>query len=812
MHKIDLEGTWELSEQQQAEAIAATVPGDVYSALLAAGRIPDPYYGMNEKDVQWVAEKTWVLKRKVTVGAEVLAEDALWLSFESIDTFSEVRVNGTLVGTSDNMFQKQLFDVKGSLREGQNEIEVTLLPPVPRAREFAKKLRFPLPGCDNEDRNTLRKVQCHFGWDWGPKIITAGIYQGAALVATSGARIDYVSTAQEHAPSRCTVRVRVEATATRGGVQPLSIRLGDQKLAETVSLSVGTNVIERSITVEGPRLWWPVGQGEQRLYELEVKLGDASLERKIGLRSVEVLHEPDAEGNRPMTFRINGRDIFCKGANWIPADALPSRQTPEHCRMLLDAALDAHMNMIRVWGGGQYEPDWFYSMCDELGIMVWQDMMFACATYPTDEAYLESVRKEVTHQIKRLQDHPSIVLWCGDNENMVGLGWHKETKTHRARHVVNYDRLNHGVLERTIRALDPGREFWPSSPCNGPHDFAEDPNNDKNGDIHYWTVWHGRKPFEVTYEIKPRFASEFGYQSFPSMETVGSFATEDQWNVTSPVMEWHQRSGPGNAYINELMGLYYRLPPSFAGFVWVSQLQQARGLKLMLEYFRTLRPYCMGALYWQLNDVWPVCSWASLEYSGKWKLLHYTARQAYAPITAIALQKSAANVELYVVSDEARKFEGTLGIEILDLTGKVLSREEKKVTLDDAGSLLVDTLDLAKLPLAKNECFLRLELNGQGVSIENVHLFDAPKRYELPKASVRTEVTYQGDQPVVTVSTDQPAFFVTLEALGVAGHFDDGCTLVLPGRPKRIAFHARGSLDRASFEKGLLVEHLRATY
>ena len=471
---------------------------------------------------------------------------------------------------AQNAFRRYRPDVTGALRTGRNTISVLIRSATRVAAELALSQPFPIPYAAQNSPipygNMLRKPACHFGWDWNLAIAPLGIYGAIALRPVRQARIEHVQTAQQHHDDgSVSVDVAVTLFGARAGTAPLTIRFAGQERQIEVELETGESVHTARFTIDRPELWWPAGAGAQTLYPLDVACDGDVVRRRIGLRRLELLTNADAAGAR-FALRVNGHEVFCRGANWIPADALPSRATPELTRKLLAAAADANMNMIRVWGGGFYEQDFFYDLCDELGLLVWQDFMFACNLYPSTPEFLAEVRAEVDHQVRRLGSHPSIAIWCGDNELIGALTWFEESRNNRDRYLVNYDRLNR-TIEQTMRAADPGATWWPSSPSPGTLSFGDAWHDDSSGDMHFWSVWHEGRDFEHYRDVRPRFCSEFGFQSFPSSAVVRRFATsDDDLNIVSPVMEWHQKNAGGNARIAETMLRYFRFPEGFEQF------------------------------------------------------------------------------------------------------------------------------------------------------------------------------------------------------------------------------------------------------
>ncbi len=511
-----------------------------------------------------------------------------------------------------------------------------------------------------------------------------------------------------------------------------------------------------------------------------------------------------------MMFRVNGVAITAKGANWIPADARPSNQTPERYRQLLEDAVAANMNMIRVWGGGMYEQDTFYNLCDELGLLVWQDLMFSCALYPSTPAFLEDVREEVRYQVNRLADHPALALWCGDNEVIGAIGWYPESKTNREKYVVNYDRLNRTLAE-VVEQEDTSRRFWASSPCNGELDFGDAWHDDNCGDMHFWDVWHSGKSFDAYYTVKPRFCSEFGFQSWPSLPTVKAFAQEDDWNVTSPTFEQHQKNGRGNSIITEMITRYFRFPTSFENQLYLSQVQQALAIKTASEYWRAYKDHCRGILYWQLNDCWPVSSWSSLEYSGRWKQLHYHARRFFAPHLATFIQENG-TLSLHVVSDSR---------ENVSFTGKVMKISWAGEILENWPLAVTAEADCAKtvwqIPMEDGQCirdgFYHVVLENTETTIENSHFPCAFKRARLEKANITWHVFENESGCFIELDCENPAFFVHLEYTGT-GRFEDSSFTLLPstltGKKRQVRFV--GDASQQELEAGLTVYDLRSTY
>jgi beta-mannosidase len=765
MNTIELAGMWSLSDLQE-HTLSAHLPGDNYSALWEAGVIPDPYYGRNEDLVQWPRERTWVFSKEFDVDTELLQNKYVFLNLDSIDTLAEIRLNGKLIGTTENMFIRFRCEVKSLLKIGTNVLEIKIFPPGPEADKRAADLSFPLKWSINNQmpyQNLIRKVQCHSGWDWGITLVVCGIYGKMYLQGVDHASIDHVYTEQNHQNGKCILKVTAELT---GDEEEIVFKFNGEVRKITAS---GT--AETTFTVENPKLWFPLEYGDQELYTLTVSAGKSKITKKIGLRKVELIREKDEAGSS-MYFKINDIPVFCKGADWIPVDAMPRRMTREVYQRLISDAAAVHMNMLRVWGGGLYEEEDFYEICDELGILVWQDCMFSCAEYPSEGKFMESVEQETEYQIKRLRDHASIVLWCGDNEIAEQLGG---TGSLFYTQLANYDRFNQN-LERAVRKADPTRMFWPSSPCNGPLECYGSWSDDTKGDLHYWDVWHGGKPFEAYYTVKPRFCSEFGYQAFPDISTVRKYGGK---NVTDPIMEKHQKNNAGNMKILNMFSRYFPFPGGLENFVYLSQVQQALAIRTGVEFWRSLRPHCMGALYWQLNDNWPVASWSSIDYYGNWKLLHYAARRFFAPQLATARINEDKEAEFTIVNDALEEKSGLLRIEKMSFKGEILETRELQINVP-AGS----SVSAVKWPIpASEEYFLHYEWKD----CKN-DLFLMPyKSCSLGKADIRIQKVGNGFE----LETDVTAFFVSLEMEGVV--WSDNMFTLLPDRPVTI-YAVRGEI------------------
>jgi beta-mannosidase len=816
--ELHLGGDFSLSSPTYETRATIALPGDVHTALLRAGEIPDPYFADNEQAVMWVNHTAWAVERRFEAGAADLG-GYLTLTLENVDCIARVLLNGEEIARTQNTFIRYDIDVTDRVRAGHNtlRIEFDVTRRVAAAR--ADTHPFPIPftynyltnGLEGVHMNFVRKPACHAGWDWGICLMPTGVYGRMVLRRSRLARQESVQVDQKHTKSGVQLILTTRLFAFAEGEVELIHEFDGATIGGKVRVTRGENVLTHRIKVGEPRLWWPAGQGEQPLYTLTTRLDGEVTARRIGLRKLEWVVEKDRI-DHSFKCRINGRDITMMGANWIPADAIPSRISREVVRDLLESARAANMNMLRIWGGGQYEPDWFYAFCDELGILIWHDFMFSCMSYPSNREFLDDVRVEVTQQVRRLGHHACIALWCGDNEVIGSLSWYPETKANPERYVANYDRLN-SMLGRIVEDEDPSRRFWPSSPSLGYLDFSDGWHSDTRGDLHYWDVWHSAKPFEAYRTVNPRFASEFGFQSFTSMNVIESFTRPEDRNPSSPVMESHQRNEGGNARILETMTRYFRFPSGFDQMVFLSQVQQGLAIKTAIEYWRSTKPRCMGTLYWQLNDTYPVASWASLDYGGQWKLLHYMARRFFLPVTVVAVpDPETGKITFRAVNDTAQKAEIRLEIRAVNVAGgdRVLHTGAATVSPDAAAT--VGQIALAELE--EDEFLFISWTDGAGRLLgENDFFPKAYKYYDLPQAKVRAKWSGGDEAPVLTLSTDRPALFVTA-SVDVPGYFSDNALTLLPGREARLGFTPRlgARVTQKALAAGLVIRHLGETY
>jgi beta-mannosidase len=785
MQKQSLSGTWQFRPCGTEEWLPASVPGGVHTDLLALGKIPDPFVADNELKVMWVAENDWEYRRSFHVDAGLLAGENVVLVCDGLDTIADLYLNGTYVGHAENMFRRWEWEVKSLLREGSNELLITFGSPVRFIT--ARQAQLPLQGGgDIPGGPHLRKAPCHWGWDWGPKLPPIGVWKDIRLEGYS-VRFENVHVRQSIGQYSATITADTQVEVT--GEADLNVLMkvtgpdGEQFTA-TESLASfiegGDSFTDLSVEIPDPQLWWPKGYGAQPLYEVEVTLKQDKniLDQrifKIGLREIELCQEQDQWG-KEFTFYVNGVRLFAKGADWIPADSLPTRITESYLEGLLKSAVDANMNMLRVWGGGYYPEDMFYDLCDRYGILIWQDFMFACGIYPADADFFENFRVEAIENIRRLRHHAALALWCGNNEMEQGWcdwGWNKPDDPLNQRLKDGYDRMFHHMLPDLLRVEDPDHPYWPSSASA--NTAFEGANNQVQGDCHYWDVWHGRKPFTAYRTQYPRFMSEFGFQALPPLKTIATYADPADWNMTSYIMEHHQRSGSGNGLMIAQMTDAFRMPKDFSSLVYLSLLLQAEGIRYGVEHWRRNRNRVSGTLIWQLNDCWPVASWASLDYFGRWKALHYAARRFYAPLL-LSVAEEGKTMRVHVTSDVVHPVDVIVRWRLELLNGKCLSSGEKQLRAMALADTLVDTYDFSTLVTDENKrkvVFVAgMWRDGKLVS-QSITPFVANKHLELRRPGLKVQSHVEGKTLWVDVSSHSLARFVELSIDGADAVFSD---------------------------------------
>src|SRR5882672_1510819 len=770
---------WQFREVGKEDWRPAIVPGCVHTDLLNNKLIDDPFYRDNEQKLQWIGKTDWEYQTSFNLTTEIFARKNLELVFAGLDTYADIFLNNEALLSTDNMFRTWRVNAKRLAKPGANTLRIRFRSPINEVLPIMAKMDYELPAGNDQGEKTsphTRKAPYQYGWDWGPRFVTSGIWRSVYLEVWDKARVDdlhILPTQVTAAAARLTAEVEVVANSNSSATIVVD-NLTDKSIAaqRVVSLTPGSNRVSLDFVVARPALWWPNGLGAHPLYTFKARLlingkpFDETTTR-TGLRSLELRQQRDESG-KSFTFVINGVPVFAKGGNWIPADSFPTRISKAKYRQLLESVRDTNMNMLRAWGGGIYERNDFYELCDEMGILVWQDFMFGCSMYPGDQAFLDNVRQEAIDNVKRLRNHPSIVIWVGNNEIETAWkhwGWKDQLP---ASLWDDYLKIFHGVLPEVCSSLDPSRPYWPSSPSSN---LEDEPDSQKMGDVHYWQVWHAALPFSEYEKQFPRFMSEYGFQSFPQLETVNTYTVPADHDIKSPVMMAHQRHPRGNQLIREYMLREYPEPKDFESFLYVSQVLQAEGIKIGAEHLRRIMPHNMGSLFWQLDDCWPVASWSSIDYTGRWKALQYYAHRFYGDIL-VSPHEENGNLNFYVVSDRLQTTAARLQVSLLDFQGRALWSRQQDVNVSALSSksylnIPVDTLLTGKDPKSVF-VFAELLVDGKPVS-RNEHFFQPFKNLLLPRPEISAEVVRTQAGFRVTLSSDKLASDVYLSAPNYAG-------------------------------------------
>lgn len=733
------------SPKDDGTFIPGTIPGSVYSFLLANGQMDDPYYRDNELKALKLMEQDFCFKKTFAVTQEILACETIELECLGLDTVCDLSINGKELGSACNMHRNWQFSVTGMLVEGNNDIEIHFHSPTKYIKE--KDAIEHVGGSKHAMRGFphLRKAHCMFGWDWGPRLPDAGIWKDIRLVGNDSSRIEEVYITQEH--SKGSVGICVQVSQSR-----------DAKVAIRLENPGGKiSVLEngKPFLVEDPELWWPNGLGAQPLYTVRVSLAEGkktvdSSTKRIGLRTMELSRKKDAWGES-FSHCVNGVDFFAMGADYIPEDNILSRITPQKTRKLLQQCKMANFNVIRVWGGGYYPSDAFYDACDELGLVVWQDLMFACANYPLDYDFEDNITAEIEENVKRLRHHPSLGLWCGNNEMEKFETVYEYDGSEKTKAI--YIRMYEHIIPHILHRVDPGSVYWPSSPSSG--GSFDNPDDPDRGDVHYWEVWHGGVPFSEYRKFFFRYVSEFGFQSFPCMKTIKDFTVPADLNIFSRIMEMHQRNEGANGRILTYLSKTFLYPTNFETLVYVSQLLQAEAIKYGVEHWRRNRGRCMGAVYWQLNDIWPVASWSSIDYFGRWKALHYFAKRFFSPVmisceesgegstrTSVVMEPNgpvSTLAKLCVANETRENIQGTVKWALRDSSSVIVEQGSQEIQVEALHSLWLAELDFHCTDFLENHLFFSFSVGEKIVSSGSV-LFTEPKYYHFADPQLQCEV------------------------------------------------------------------------
>ena len=772
MQTYTLNGTWQLSAGHRSlESVDMQIPGTVLSGLLAAGKIKDPFYRTNEDATRALFWKDYVFTRTFDVDEELLAQQHIVLVCEGLDTLAEISINGTFLAKTDNMHRTWKFQAKKLLHPGKNEIQIVFRSVLRFIEDYPyeahKKINY-IPCGSMKGNQLLRKAHSMFGWDWGPQTIDAGIFRDIYLQGYSHARIEDIRIHQQHAKN-VSVQTSITLSESVPG-QKLCVELSedgaDKPLQTKLCKTNADGVAAVDFVIENPKLWWPNDYGDQPLYIVRTTLLDEdgssleSITRRIGLRTLTISQEKDEWGNE-FAFCVNGVKIFTRGGNYIPDDCLYTRITEKKLDYILESCRRAHFNCVRVWGGGYYPSDAFYDLCDEKGLIVWQDLMYACNVYDVTDAFAENCRQETYDNVRRLRHHASLGLWCGNNE--IESAWdhwgdfQKETPYLRA----DYIRLFEEVLPKAVQEADGETFYWHSSPSSG--GCFDNPDDANRGDTHYWDVWHGQKPFTDYRKYFFRFCSEFGFQSFPCAKTVNSFTLEDDRNIFSRVMESHQKNDAANGKMLYYLSENLRYPKDLTHLLYASQVLQGMAIKYGVDHWRRNRGRCMGTLYWQINDNWPAPSWSSIDYFGRWKALHYMAQKFYAP-HAVSMTLEDHRCHVYFSNESFETTEYSLTLSIRDLSGNVLETYETKGNSPAFSAIETAVVDICSWEDQKDDVFLEAVIHTKDQKVlKDVETLVPYKYLNLKNPVISTEAEETNDAFILHISSDCFAPFVALD-------------------------------------------------
>ena len=771
---------WTFNKQNDTQKYKATIPGTVHTDLFQNKLIPDPFFGANEKKLQWIENESWEYETYFSLSKSEFLNQNIDLEFDGLDTYATVYLNGKVVLEANNMFRKWVVSAKSCLKKDNNHLKIIFHSAVKKAKEEAKKLPYTLP--ENE-RIFVRKAQYQFGWDWAPRFVTAGIWQKVQLKFWNSAKIENVRYDQKVLNNEIAL-LDIICTIDAQKMGKYQIYFGEKPYH--FNLKKGINTVKISVEFKKPIFWWSNGLGvpHQYVFQFELRYRKVKLEQKelkIGLRTIELVQQKDDKGTG-FAFKLNGKMVYMKGANFIPPDSFLPRVKDSTYKSLVENARIANMNMLRVWGGGVYPDEAFYDACDNSGILVWQDFMFACAMYPGDEKFVENVKQEVIYQVNRLQNHPSLALWCGNNESDEGWhnwGWQKQFKYTKADSTQiwnDYKKVFHDVIPSTLDSLVSKEKnvYWSSSPSIG----WGRKESLTQGDSHYWGIWWGKEPFEVYKTKVARFMSEYGFQGMPNVETLKKVVAETDLNFSSEAFKNHQKHPIGFETIKEYMERDFKVPIKFEDYIYVSQLLQADGMKTGMEVHRRAKPYNMGTLYWQFNDCWPVTSWSSLDYFGNWKAFHYQAKRGFENVL-ISVSEENDYYKVYVINDNFDKYSDKLNLELVSFNGKSLWQTSKEITVGENSSAVVFEIPKADF---SNYDLKKAVLNVRFKKESANYFFVKAKDLKLTKPTIQVEPI---DDLTIEIYTDVLAKNIFLSSENEV-FFEDNYFELLPNEKRTI--------------------------
>lgn len=818
-----LNGQWEMEKVGSDIRYLANVPTTMYQVLFENGVIEDPFYGENDVKYTELSEDNYSFIKTFVATHELMSCQVVELVFDGLDTLATITLNNKKIAKTNNMHRTYVFDVKNYLIEGENTLCISFDSPNKFiAKEQAKD---PLWGIETtmDGYEHLRKAHHMFGWDWGPQMPDMGIWRDVTLKGYSEGKLDGFYITQHHSQNQVELEVKVAYQAFN---EELRVKVafidheGHSYEVEEANLLQSSDAVdaELRVMIDQPKLWWPNGFGEAYLYDMVITLFDGAkvideINKKIGLRTLTMHREPDQWGET-FDIEVNGQRIFAMGADYIPEDAMITRPTEETTRRLIKDCATANYNCLRVWGGAYYPSDTFFNLCDEYGLVVWEDFMFACGVYRLTKTFKENITAEFIDNIKRIRHHACLGLWCGNNEMEWGFVEWAIPKDERLRmdYLLMYEKLIPDVLAEH----DPNTFYWPASPSSG--GGFDNPNGDNKGDVHYWNIYHGNEHYKKFREHYFRFASEYGMQSFPDYKTVCSYTPEEQMNVYSAVSENHNKciTDPnGNIKIMLNMAGEFQLPTKMEEIVYLSQVFQGETIKCAVEHFRRQRGRCMGSTYWQVNDNYPVASWASIDYYGRWKAMHYMAKRFYAPVLLSAyeevkmnhihMEKSKAFAHIHVTNEQLESFKGTVKYQVRHIDGVILEEKELLVEINPLSAIKVCCVDV--MPFIKTYDDIRniyvsyqlFDNTDVCVSTDSL-LMTFHKHFRFKEANLQVNVLNEEDKTYIDVRSDEFVKSVAISFEETDVLLSDNYFDLLPGEERRISIDEWRSGEQVSVE------------
>jgi beta-mannosidase len=819
-----LNGQWKMREVNENHFLEAMIPGSVMSALLVNDRIEDPFWRTNEYEARELFRKDYEFQREFTVPKELYEKDRVELICYGLDTLAEIYINDILLAKTNNMHRTWRLDCKSLITDGENQIKIIFRAPITYIESYVpaenKVIDYAAAGA-MKGNQYLRKAHCMFGWDWGAQIPDTGIWRDIELIGYSDGRIEDVCITQHHHKCAVELEINTELEILKDGDYHLEYTLiSPEGKTATFTKKAEKGCNQYTTSVEQPELWWPNGYGEQPLYHLTIafKNNDRESDRKefsVGLRTLTVSREKDQWGSE-FAFKVNGVKIFARGADYIPEDTIYSNVTEERIEYLIDSCVRANFNCLRVWGGGYYPSDTFFDLCDRNGIIVWQDLMYACNIYDLTHEFEENIIEETKDNVKRIRHHACLGLWCGNNE--IESAWHHwgDFQPHSVYLRADYIKMFEYILPGAVEETDDKTFYWPSSPSSG--GCFDDPDDENRGDTHYWAVWHGQLPFEDYRKYYFRFCSEFGFQSFPSIKTVNSFTEEEDRNIFSKVMESHQKNTAANGKMLYYLSENFLYPKSFPDLLYVTQILQGIAIKYGVEHWRRHRGRCMGSLYWQLNDSWPVASWASIDYYGRWKALHYMAKSFYAPVAG-TLSRTGNVVDVHIQNEKLEDLRCSVTVSLKTMDFKVLHKVNFELTVPALSAVKVTEKDYSQaIEGIEDKVFVEANYSvEEGYESTEVEFFVPYKHLSLEQPMISYQVEEDEEKYTISLRAERLACFVELDFEDSDAIFSDNYFPIAGIEPKKVELKKcdiRGMeiLDAADLKNKLLVRSLRDTY